>query len=148
MSSCPNEAYNKFISLYKGSFDSCFPIKSKDVKPNNIIRDPWMTPALLTSSRNISKLFLKKLHKPTEVNVSNYKVHLNLFNKLKRKAKVTYYKNILESNKQDTKSKNYVFMLNIQNSRLIRTKTYSQNTHGCNLQQPSTEKMICGETAG
>ena len=66
---CPNEAYSKFIELYKTKFDQSFPLKSTVAKSHYIKREPWMTPGLLVSSHNISKLLVKKLNKPTETNI-------------------------------------------------------------------------------
>jgi len=102
-SQCPEDAYNKFIDLYKMTFNVSFPLKSSLTKPHLTKREPWMTSALLTSSRNIAKLLVKKLQKPNQTNIANYKNHLNLFNKIKRKAKIDYYKNILDENKQNSK---------------------------------------------
>ena len=66
---CPNEAYSKFINLYKQPFDMAFPIRTIKVVSRNIKREPWMTAGLLNSSRHKSKLLLKKLKKPTEKNI-------------------------------------------------------------------------------
>jgi hypothetical protein len=100
---CPNDAYTKFIDLYKKTFDTAFPLKTTMVKSRNIKREPWMTVGLLNSSRQKSKLYAKKLKKPTDSNILQFKTYLKLFNKIKRKAKITYYKTILEENKNNIK---------------------------------------------
>ena len=100
---CPDEAYTKFIDLYKKPFDIAFPLKTIKISNRNIKREPWMTKGLLNSSRNKSKLLIKKLKKPTQANVTYYKTYVNIFNKAKRKAKIIYYKTKLEENKQNSK---------------------------------------------
>ena len=62
-----------------------------------------MTAGLLNSSRHKSKLLLKKLKKPTEKNILEYKIYLKLFNKIKRKARIFYYKTVLNQNRHNTK---------------------------------------------
>jgi len=70
---CPNEAYTKYNDLYKKPFDIAFPLETITIDSRNIKREPWMTKGLHTSSRNKSKLFNKKLKKPTQANVTSYK---------------------------------------------------------------------------
>ena len=96
---CPSEAYTKFIDLYKTPFDISFPLKAVEVGNINIKREPWMTAGLLNSSRYKSKLHVKKLCKPSQANIIEYKTYVKLFNKTKRKAKLAYYKAIIEENK-------------------------------------------------
>ena len=103
LSECPNEAYTKCIDLYKIPFDKAFPMKSIKIGTRSIKREPWMTVGLMNSSRHKSKLHIQKLKKPTEINIHKFKTYLKLFNKIKRKAKINYYKTILEQNKHNTK---------------------------------------------
>ena len=103
LASCPDEAYRDFIKLYKTSFDSAFPLKAVKVRKKYIKREPWVTSGLLTSSLYKSKLLMKKLKNPTELNVIQYKTYVKLFNKIKRTAKVTYYKSTFEEYKHNTK---------------------------------------------
>ena len=41
--------------------------------------------------------------KPTEQNILEYKIYLKLFNKIKRKAIICYYKTVLDQNRHNTK---------------------------------------------
>jgi hypothetical protein len=100
---CPNEAYTKFFDLYTKPFDIAFPLNTIKISSWNIKREPWMTKGLLNSSCNKSKLCIKKLKKPTQANVTSYKTYVNIFNKVKHKAKIKYYKTKLEENKQNSK---------------------------------------------
>ena len=44
-----------------------------------------------------------KLRKPTVENISKYKIYNSIFNKLKRKRKIFYFKTYLEENKNNSK---------------------------------------------
>jgi hypothetical protein len=100
---CPNEAYDKFYNLYKHSFDHSFPLRKFRIGQKAIKREPWMTSGLMISSRNKSKLYTKKLKKPTELNINKYKTYVKIFNKLKGRAKITYFKTSIDVNKQNVK---------------------------------------------
>ena len=75
---CPNEAYNKFINLYREAFDQAFPLTS-------------------------TKMSTKKLNKPTELNLIAYKNFLQHYNKFKKIMKQNYYQSMLEINKSNMK---------------------------------------------
>ena len=79
-----------------------FPLRTIKVGSRNIKREPWMTAGLLNSSRHKAKLLWKKLKKPTEQNILEYKIYLKLFNTIKRKAIIIYY-NVLDQNRHNTK---------------------------------------------
>jgi len=100
---CPNQAYDRFITLYKEAFELSFPSISYNYSRKSIKRETWMTSGLLVSSKYKSKLFTKKMKKPNDSNINKYKIYLNIFNKLKRKAKQNYYKTALELNKSNMK---------------------------------------------
>ena len=100
---CPEEAYNKFMEKYMAAFKTNFPLREHNPKSKYIKREPWYTTGLLTSSKQKSKLLTKKLCKPTEANVKEFKEYNNMYNKLKRKMKATYYKIKLDENRQNIK---------------------------------------------
>jgi hypothetical protein len=100
---CPNEAYNNFIVMYKEAFEKAFPLLDKRPNSKYTKREPWMTTGLLTSSRTKSKLFVKKLQKPTMHNIATYKNYINQFNKLKKIIKRDYFKCMLDMNKHNMK---------------------------------------------
>lgn len=100
---CPNEAYNKFMVLYKREFDLSFPVIKKRIHKKYIKREPWISSGLLTSTRTKCKLLKMKLRKPTVENINSYKIFINLFNKLKRTMKRNYFANMIEQNKNNMK---------------------------------------------
>ena len=95
-------AYNTFIKLYKDAYSTAFPKTKIFVNKQYIKREPWMTFCLLKSSLTKSKLLGKKLKNPTANDIANYK-YLNKYNKIKRQMKTTYYRNLLEINKNNMK---------------------------------------------
>jgi len=79
-------------------------IYTSDISSSRFLkREPWFTSGILTWSRTKSKLFAKKLSKPTCENIQKYKSFNNSFNTIKRKMKALYYRKILEDNKHDSK---------------------------------------------
>jgi len=72
------------------------------IPASHIIRDPWMTNGLITSSRNLNKLFRKKINKekshPHSIKFNKYR---NSYNNLKRKAKIKFYNEIFVKYRHD-----------------------------------------------
>ena len=52
---------------------------------------------------NKSKLYRKKINKPNDQNINNYKLYSNIFNKLKKTAKAKYYTDMLDIHKHSIK---------------------------------------------
>ncbi len=98
---CPNSAYNNFTSTFQDVFNIAFPLTKTRLNKKYMKREPWISAGLLTSSRHKSKLFKKKLLKPTDQNIKHYKDYLNIFNKTKRTLKRNYYSNMLEINQNN-----------------------------------------------
>jgi hypothetical protein len=88
---CPDTAYNIFIKLYLDSDDNAFPLRNSKTPRKYIKRLPWFTKGLVRSSITKSKLLRKKSQNPTPTNITKYKTYSNIFNKLIRHAKRSYY---------------------------------------------------------
>ena len=100
---CPNEAFNAFIEKYQIAFNEAYPSRLVKVNRKYIKREVWFTPGLLASSRTRSKLLTKKLKDPSLDNTSKFNKYNNLFNKIKRSAKIKYYNDTLDKNKFNMK---------------------------------------------
>jgi len=136
LATCPDTAYNIFIQLYLESYDNAFPLKNSKTPRKYIKRLPWFTKGLVRSSITKSKLLRKKSQKPTPRNISKYKTYSNIFNKLIRNAKTSYYKEQInmakkcEINLDNTKESNNKHSHNIalpeefvhQNTTIKNTK--------------------------
>ncbi len=100
---CPNAAYNEFLKLYMLAFEESFPLRSLNVTTKYVKRVPWFSSGLLNSSIKKAQLLSLKLHEPTEDNIKKYKQYNNLFNLLKKKMKILYFRTLLEENKTNSK---------------------------------------------
>ena len=100
----PNEAYNRFMELYKNIFDKAFPVTITKRNKKYIKREPWVTKGFLTSSRTKAKLLKTKLKSPSDLNIQRYKTFIQVYNKVKKNLKISYYKNVLEKNKSSMKN--------------------------------------------
>ena len=67
-----------------------FLFKPKRVR-QTIYRKPWMTAALLKSSRNKNKLYLAFINNPTPANKNKYTAYKNRFKSLCKKSEKTFY---------------------------------------------------------
>ena len=87
-----NTAYADFSVVLNNVISRMAPEKVIKIPAKRVIRDPWMTRGLITSSRTLNKLHTTKIKKdkthPSHIKYIKYR---NLYNQMKRKAKLTYY---------------------------------------------------------
>ena len=89
-----NDAYNTFLKQFLELYNESFPIKEKKIKTKSIL-NPWFTQGFLKSSKIKQRLYNKFLKSPTEQNKEKYLNFKNMFEKLKGKARIQYFKNQL-----------------------------------------------------
>ena len=94
-----NIAYEHFITIFRRIYDECCPMKIRNVKNN--FRKPWMTPALLKSTKTKDKLYKRYQKSPTDKNKRDYCAYKNIFTTLKRKAEKNYLAAKFEQAKSD-----------------------------------------------
>ena len=94
-----NIAYEHFITIFRRIYDECCPMKIRNVKNN--FRKPWMTPALLKSTKTKDRLYKRYQKSPTDKNKRDYCAYKNIFNTLKRKAEKNYLAAKFEQAKGD-----------------------------------------------
>lgn len=85
-----SSAYELFNANVTTAYNLAFPIKPKRVR-QTIYRKPWMTAALLKSSRNKNKLYLAFINNPTPANKNKYTAYKNRFKSLCKKSEKTFY---------------------------------------------------------
>ena len=78
-------------------------IKGVLQKRNNVKLDPWITHGILQSAKTKTKLLRNTLNKPNPLNIESYKTYCKYFNKIKRKAKFQYYRDMFSNTKNDIK---------------------------------------------
>ena len=87
-----NDAYVVFSNKLSEIINNEVKEKTVVIPASHIIRDPWMTNGLITSSRNLNKLFRKKINKDkSHPHAMKYYQYRNIYNNLKRKAKLKLY---------------------------------------------------------
>ena len=97
----PNTSYNRFLELYSGIYNGCFPLKRVTRKQRRF-KKPWLTKALLKSIKRKNDLYKKYLRVPSMVNASLYKTYKNKLNHTLRLAKRLYYEKKLQDVKSNT----------------------------------------------
>ena len=96
-----HESFNAITDKINQSIHKHTPIKSVKISSKRIIREPWMTKGLLKSSLKLDRLHIKSL-RGNILSKQKYKEYRNMFNKLKRSAKQSYYHDIIENFKNDS----------------------------------------------
>ena len=98
-----DHAYDLFLKFYSLQYNKAFPEKQLNIKSKNL-ESPWMTPALLKSSKTKQKLYEKFLKRKTYENEQKYKNYKNRFEKIKKASKSyitpTCYQKIMEMQKK------------------------------------------------
>ncbi len=117
-----------------------------------------MTKGLLTSLKVKIKLYHRKLEIPTAENIEHYKSFLNNYNKLKKQAKILYYHEMIEINKNNIKNTWIVikeaigktnnktgipssFMINDKLTSNLNEKADSFNSFFCNIGKSTSENI-------
>ena len=111
-----NENYDKVISLYKSNHNLCCPLVHAN-KPKRS-NTPWMTPALICSSKHKNKLYFEFLK--GKVSADTYKTYRNKFNGILKARKTQYFNNIIDKHRKNAKA-----MWNMLNNYLGRSKPAS-----------------------
>ena len=99
----PKLAFDNFFQILDDSRDVAFPEVNVKPKPSLSFRSPWMSIGLLISSKTKTKLFSKKIKKPSQLNDVKFKTYNNLFNKCKKAAKNSFYFKQFEMHKENIK---------------------------------------------
>ena len=92
---CTNTCYDLFLEKFLEIYNKTFPVIQRRVKIKTLL-NPWFTKGFLKSSKMKQQLYNKYLKSRTDSDHENYRHYRNLFEKLKLKAKETYYKNKIE----------------------------------------------------
>lgn len=98
----PNKSFEFFIKTVKRCIEKATTIK----KGNNRIkgRKPWITKQVLDAISLRDSLFQKTLKSRNDFSIlEEYRAQRNYVNKIVKKTKARYYRDIIEANKKDTK---------------------------------------------
>ena len=91
----PNTAYENFFDIFFKTYEKYFPkqVRSKVKAKTN--QSPWITKGIRKSSKKKLKLYERFLKKHTPQNEQQYKNYKNIFETIKKKAKIIYFSNKL-----------------------------------------------------
>jgi len=99
-----DEAYAYFISKLNETLDTHAPERDIKIPHKQIIRDDWMTPGLQKSCMTRDKLLRKCTGKPeNHPSYQKFKSYRNALKKIQRKAKQSFYHNLLDMYKDNIK---------------------------------------------
>ena len=90
-SNCPNTAFNNFSDTYQTLFDSYFPYIRVKANKNCQPINKFMTKGLLLSRKTKLKLARKAKKSPNQININNFRVYRNLYNKVLHTSKKLYF---------------------------------------------------------
>ena len=98
-------AFTEFINYLNSLINKFAPEKEVFIPAKCVIQEEWMSKGLMKSSTTLTKLYRKCIKKPkTDPTHQRYIEYRNIYNRLKRTAKETYYTNRFEKYKNDIKS--------------------------------------------
>ena len=99
-----NNAFKEFMTQLHNAVDSFAPEKNTKIKSKHVIRNEWMTKGLMKSSTKSNKLYRKCIGESrTHSTYVRYITYSHLYKQLKHIAKTTYYANLLQKFKIDSK---------------------------------------------
>jgi hypothetical protein len=102
-----NDSYNAFWDTFKFLFDINFPDKVTKQNKNLHKLNEFMTNGLLISRINKNNLHKTAVQTPSVENVDRYKAYRNVYNKLLRASKKTYFCESLHQAKKIQKNMGY-----------------------------------------
>ncbi len=123
-----NKGYDLVINKIISVMNTIAPEREITIKPSKLIHEPWMSRGLIESSKRCDKLF-KKVNgiSKDDPRYEQYKTYRNFYNKLKRKAKQSYYTRKITEYKNNAK-KLWQLLKNITQKANDKTTFYNSFT--------------------
>ena len=98
-----NTAYSCFHTKIQEVMDEISPVKTIKIKPNKILKDPWMTPGLLKCVTKQKLLYRKHLENVQNLQIKEkYRKYRNKLQEILRRTKEQYFKRKCEEFKNNT----------------------------------------------
>ena len=97
----PQLSFNNFHDEFDSTFNLFFPVKEVKINKNIHKIEAFMTGGLMISRRKKMKLAALCAKYRTQTNINNYKRYLDIYNKAIKDAKKIFYRNELQSNKDN-----------------------------------------------
>ncbi len=97
-------AFTTFITTITDYLDTVAPETTISIPLHKLRCEPWFTKGFMQTSKTVEKLYRKKCKQPHDYHshkILVYSSYRNLYNRLKRLARETYYCQILSNFKND-----------------------------------------------
>lgn len=99
-----DDACDHFIHVLNTVINIHAPLKTINIPKRKIIREPWMTPALIKSSNKCLTLYKQSVGKSkTDPAYKKYILYRNVYNRLKTDTRKQYYAELMNNYKGDMK---------------------------------------------
>ena len=99
-----DENFNMFHAVVQESMNKVAPIKKVKISGKRRFCEPWLTKGIEKSSHKKKKLYKETLKRGAPAGtIETYKNYRNAYNKLKRHAKIQYYRTRAEEYRSNTK---------------------------------------------
>ena len=87
-----NENFNIFSEILEAKIEETAPLRTIRISGKRCFQEPWLTTGIETSGRTCRKLYKASLTNGATADIcERYKNYRNMYNRIKRKAKINYY---------------------------------------------------------
>ena len=98
-----NTSYSCFHNKVQEVIDKISPVKTIKIKPNKILKDPWMTAGLLKCISKQKSLYKKSMENPHSIQMMDkYKKYRNKLQEILRRTKEQYFRTKCEEFRNNT----------------------------------------------
>ena len=128
--STTNDGYNLILEEITSCLDKYAPEKTIVIPYNKIIKEPWMTAALIKSSLEKDKLYKKAIgYDKNHPKYLTYVAYRNRYNSVKRLAKHAYYSEKIQQFQHNSKKLwNFLkFVIGKENNKKLSTDSFVVN---------------------
>ena len=99
-----NEVFDKFHDKLLEIINKHSPIRKQEISEKNYRREPWLTPSILKSCKKQKKLYMASIkYGATDADVTKYRTYWNMLNRIKRREKILFYRDLCKKLMNNTK---------------------------------------------
>jgi hypothetical protein len=138
-----NSAYNNFSVSFLSSYDNAFLLQPIINNPGKVYNNSWFTSGLLCSSRKRSQLY--RDYSKGKITKQYYNKYRNIYTSLIRRAKIIFFHDLLNKNKNNIKIIwQHIRRLKQVDNMQLNTNANDLNDFFANL-GPNTVKNVTGD---
>ena len=103
-SALPEIAFNKFIDIFKTTINKHAPLQKPTRRVKRLQKKPWLTKAILISTKTKNKLFLESKKHPNDTELCLfYKKYRNKLTHIIEKSKLMHYNTLIAESQHNSK---------------------------------------------